>query len=318
MTQCYSHRKKDPFVRFNKSIVYDNSISLKAKGLLLIAFSRPEGWVFYKHEMMQHCADGETSFDSGIKELETAGYLHRTTKHEIGTGKFQGWDWHFLEEAVSGEEFKKLYRNGGNPVDGETPSTGKPGTNKKDFLREKENNNKAEEVVVVPFLEKTDEEPPKKPPLSCLDTLPFEEAFREKIPHMKNAKGRNFTAKQIQKAVNITAKSKFECLPAFFTDALRNPKKYQIPCSPEEREKNNKQQVFEVYGEFDGNVFDGHQINILNKYVEIVVQGGNCSSKIFEYKNLTCMSDLEACIRERLPSLAFSLSLQTLKSILKK
>jgi len=162
MTLCHSHRKKDPFVRFNKSIVFDHCLSLKAKGLLSIAFSRPEDWSFYKQEMMKHCSDGEHSFDSGVKELENSGYLYRTRKQNKKNGRLEGWEWHFFEEPISEEEFKKFIRNGGFPDIGETPISGKPSPNKNNSFTKKENNNpegldSPAAVVVPPWDEELDE-----------------------------------------------------------------------------------------------------------------------------------------------------------------
>lgn len=167
MTLCFSHRENDPFARIDKRIVYDNSISWKAKGILLYAFSQNDNWQFYRNEMMRHSSDGEHSFDSGIKELEAAGYLHKKrTKKK--TGVFAGWNWHFFEIPVTPNEFEEMYKNsnggnsghsredsnkeyreggfpnvgetgenskndyreGGFPGFGETPSSGKPQTNK--------------------------------------------------------------------------------------------------------------------------------------------------------------------------------------------
>lgn len=138
MTVCYSHKKKDPFVRFDKNIVYDSRLTWKAKGLLTYAFSRPDDWKFYKKEMMTHGADGETSFDSGIKELEAVGYLHRIKVKEVSTGQFRGWEWHFFEDPINEEEFKKLYRQGGFPDIGVSPTSGKPSPTKKDLSSKKD------------------------------------------------------------------------------------------------------------------------------------------------------------------------------------
>lgn len=168
MTICCSIRSSDPFVRFKKSIVYDSKLSLKAKGLLSIAFSRPETWSYYKSEMMKHCSDGEHSFDSGIKELEEAKYLYRVQKQDKKTGRLCGWKWYFFEQPLSEEEFKKFLRNGGFPGIGETPTSGKTPPNKNEGIKEIEkNNNKETEppVVVVP---------------SCLDDLKISTSRKEK------------------------------------------------------------------------------------------------------------------------------------------
>lgn len=153
MTLCYTHRQKDPFVRFDKKIVMDSTISWKAKGLLTYAFSRPGDWKFYKKEMMGHAKDGEASFDSGIKELETAGYLHRLNKHEAKTGQFEGLEWHFFETPISIEEFNKRYRKGGFSGSGESPVPVKPSPTKKEEKSKNDQNNKQESFVVPQSLD---------------------------------------------------------------------------------------------------------------------------------------------------------------------
>lgn len=120
MTVCYSHKKSDPFVRLDKRIVYDSKLSWKAKGILAYAFSRSANWKFFKSEIMSHAKDGEASFDSGIEELEETRYLYRIRKQNKETGTFEGWEWHFFEEPISEEEFKKFIRNGGFTGIGET------------------------------------------------------------------------------------------------------------------------------------------------------------------------------------------------------
>ncbi len=108
MTLCYSHRKEDPFARIDKAIVYDNNISWKAKGILLYAFSQSSNDKLCKTEMMKHSSDGETSFDSGIKELEKKGYLYRV-RAKNDAGRFTGWEYYFFAKPISEEEFKKKF-----------------------------------------------------------------------------------------------------------------------------------------------------------------------------------------------------------------
>jgi len=141
MTLCYSHRQKDPFARIDKRIIDDSSISWKAKGILLYAFSRPEDWNFYRKEMMSHASDGKHSFDSGIKELESVGYLYKTPSMDKDTNYFTGWEWHFFEVPITKEEFKYFIRNTGNRVFQETGYSQKPDTTKKEEKTKKEKNN---------------------------------------------------------------------------------------------------------------------------------------------------------------------------------
>lgn len=131
MTICFNHRPSDPFARIDKRISFDRNLSLKAKGLLLIAFSRPPTWKFFKGEMIAHSSDGESSFDSGIKELEEAGYLHRTRSRNEAN-QLNGWEWHWFETPITEDEFKKSFRNGGFPGIGEFQISGEPGPNKKE------------------------------------------------------------------------------------------------------------------------------------------------------------------------------------------
>ena len=159
MTLCKTHRKNDPFVRFSKEIVFDKRISWKAKGLLTYAFSRYDDWTFYKSEMMTHASDGRDSFESGVKELEKFGYLHKLVKNNKTTGKIEGWEWNFFEIPITAEEFKKRLPSNGKPVERETPLTGKPASTKNDLINKNEEQQQPppekfeipKEVVVVVF-----------------------------------------------------------------------------------------------------------------------------------------------------------------------
>ena len=140
MTLCYSHKKEDPFVRLDKNIVMNKSISWKAKGILSYVFSRPDDWKFYKDEMMQHSSDGRVSFDSGIKELEKAGYLYKTRVRNLETNKWEGWEWHFFETPATIEEIKEMFPitpkpNNRRTCHSENPTIGNVTPNKKDSTK---------------------------------------------------------------------------------------------------------------------------------------------------------------------------------------
>lgn len=78
-------RKESAFVQIDKSAIYDDSISFKAKGILLYLLSRPDGWKFYETEIAKNAKDGLDSVRSGIKELIEAGYIERhRTRNEKG------------------------------------------------------------------------------------------------------------------------------------------------------------------------------------------------------------------------------------------
>ena len=52
----------------------DISLSLKAKGLLSLMLSLPEGWDYTTKGLACICKDGVDSICSTVKELEKAGY----------------------------------------------------------------------------------------------------------------------------------------------------------------------------------------------------------------------------------------------------
>lgn len=92
------HNKKNPYIVINKSIVTDKRLSWKAKGIWMYAFSRPEDWQFYLCDLIKQSTDGRESIRSGLKELENAGYLHRSQKRT--NGHFGSAEWVFYEESV--------------------------------------------------------------------------------------------------------------------------------------------------------------------------------------------------------------------------
>ncbi len=108
MTVCRAiHDKSNPYTVINKSIVFDCRLSLKAKGLWLYAFSRPDDWQFYISEMTQHCTDGPDSIKTCLKELIACGYLFKI-QNRGEKGKFQKFEWHFFETSKSDSEIKKM------------------------------------------------------------------------------------------------------------------------------------------------------------------------------------------------------------------
>ena len=63
----------------------DISLSLKAKGLLSLMLSLPEGWDYTTKGLACICKDGVDSICSTVKELENAGYVQRRRlRNELG------------------------------------------------------------------------------------------------------------------------------------------------------------------------------------------------------------------------------------------
>ena len=55
----------------------DISLSLKAKGLLSLMLSLPEGWDYTTKGLAHICKDGVDSICAGVRELEEHGYVVR-------------------------------------------------------------------------------------------------------------------------------------------------------------------------------------------------------------------------------------------------
>lgn len=53
----------------------DRTLSWKAVGLLTYLVTRPDGWKFYKADLVSRHTDGKSSVESGLRELRERGYL---------------------------------------------------------------------------------------------------------------------------------------------------------------------------------------------------------------------------------------------------
>lgn len=65
----------------------DQNLSLKAKGLLSMMLSLPDGWHYNVRGLAAICKEGVTSISSALKELDQCGYIRR--HQPIVDGKFQ-------------------------------------------------------------------------------------------------------------------------------------------------------------------------------------------------------------------------------------
>lgn len=62
--------------------LFDNDLTLKAKGLLSIILENKN--IDSKQQLLKYTTDGRDSLDRGIKELETKGYLRINRKKQKG------------------------------------------------------------------------------------------------------------------------------------------------------------------------------------------------------------------------------------------
>lgn len=110
-------KKKIPYTQVANAVLYDKTLSLKAKGLFAYLFSKPEGWNFSSRRMQEDHADKRESIMTGLQELEDRGYLQRKRR---GDGKVD----YYLEFA----EYPKSENPTQDTPDpkSENPYVGKP------------------------------------------------------------------------------------------------------------------------------------------------------------------------------------------------
>ena len=117
----------------------ERGMSLKAKGLLSLMLSLPDGWDYSAAGLVTLSKDGKDSVNAALKELEKFGYLRRTQAIDTG-GKFSGYNYEIYEQpsdaakAAAAEKAAAAQPKAENPPTGEPfaekPSTEKPTTEK--------------------------------------------------------------------------------------------------------------------------------------------------------------------------------------------
>lgn len=86
----------NPYVMINKCAIVDNSLSYKAKGILMYLLSKPDNWQVYEKEIVKHSTDGRDAVRSGLQELVKAGYIKRDPKRNE-RGQFKGYEYSVYE-----------------------------------------------------------------------------------------------------------------------------------------------------------------------------------------------------------------------------
>lgn len=79
---------QDRYVVITNDFAQDNTLSLEAKGMLLLMASRPNDWVFHKSELMKECSIGRDKINRIFKELEQNGNLCITQSFDA-EGRFK-------------------------------------------------------------------------------------------------------------------------------------------------------------------------------------------------------------------------------------
>ncbi|GEN48923.1 hypothetical protein [Ligilactobacillus pobuzihii] len=91
MTKIIKQRQKG-FTTVDNSVVRDERLSWKARGIFFYLWSQSDEWDYFTNEVVRHSPDGLTALRTGLKELEKYGYLARKrTRNEKGQISTSDW-----------------------------------------------------------------------------------------------------------------------------------------------------------------------------------------------------------------------------------
>jgi DnaD/phage-associated family protein len=89
-------KRENPFVQLDKNFIGNETMSLKATGLLTYILSKPDGWQIRMKDIQNRFTDGETSVRSAMKEAIKLGYINRY-RERSEDGTFGEWVYEVYE-----------------------------------------------------------------------------------------------------------------------------------------------------------------------------------------------------------------------------
>jgi hypothetical protein len=78
------YQTDDPFTRIPNSAVNDQRLDLKARGLLLLMLSKPDGWTFRERHLATVAGVGRDQLRAAMQTLIDTGYVVRTRESDDG------------------------------------------------------------------------------------------------------------------------------------------------------------------------------------------------------------------------------------------
>ena len=81
-------RPEGNFTVLHNTMLRDQRLSYKARGLLCYILSMPDNFRFTAELLTRHAPDGRQSVMSGLRELRDAGYL-TTRRHQTSDGRWR-------------------------------------------------------------------------------------------------------------------------------------------------------------------------------------------------------------------------------------
>lgn len=93
------------FTTTSNTIIRDERLTWKARGIFNYLWSMPDDWDFYAKEVAKHAKDGIHSLDSGLDELAKYGYLERTRLRDK-KGRFGAPVWVLHDDPADAQKPK--------------------------------------------------------------------------------------------------------------------------------------------------------------------------------------------------------------------
>lgn len=77
-------KPENDFTQIPNGLLRDRNVSLKAKGVYCLLFSKPDDWIYIEEVLVRESTDGRDAFRSAITELARAGWLSKKQVMEKG------------------------------------------------------------------------------------------------------------------------------------------------------------------------------------------------------------------------------------------
>jgi hypothetical protein len=118
----YRRHKKDNYTCIDNHVFRDDSLSMKAKGLLAQIYSLPDDWEYSVKGLTLLFSDGKDAVNNALQELIDHGYIIRTQRINK-SGKFDGYEYDIYETPQTEKAEKPITENPStdNPITDNLP-----------------------------------------------------------------------------------------------------------------------------------------------------------------------------------------------------
>lgn len=82
--------KRDNLAFFDRTVLHDERLSYRAKGIAAYLLGHPDGWEIMTSDLVNRSTDGRDSVYAGLRELKDAGYITDDGPQKDESGKFSG------------------------------------------------------------------------------------------------------------------------------------------------------------------------------------------------------------------------------------